>query len=402
MFPDHFLGFPRPRGRAGIRNKVLLLPIDRYSNQIAWQIERVVAGLTVFPCPGDMGRHGSDRERLFRLTRGIATHPNVGAVVLIGVKADFNYPEMRAARLLDAIAASGRPWAEVMVDTAGGMGQAALLGQQRARELLRRVSSQPRLPVPLGELAVGIKCGVSDGTSGISGNPALGAAMDRLVAAGGAVLFSETTEIIGAEHLLAERATTPATAARLLAMAARCEARAAGIGEDIRSINPIPSNIKAGISTLEEKSLGAIAKGGSTPLVAALDHGEPLTGPGLHFMDGWMATNSLLPALTASGCQLVVFQSGGGDLPDDPPIPAVNAGVVAPLFFMTGNPLVAAKARLGVDFDSSAVLTGEQDLATVGGRLLAALATTAAGQLTWGETLAYQENLEPWFDGPVF
>lgn len=399
---DFFYGFPRPAGRAGIRNKVLLLPIDRYSNQIAWQIGRVVSGMTVFPCPGDMGRHASDRERLFRLTRGVAIHPNVHSVVVIGVKADFNYPEMRAERILAAIRASGRTVESVMVDEAGGMGQAALLGQKFARQLTRQAAAQQRQAIPLGDLAVGIKCGVSDGTSGISGNPALGAAMDRLVAAGGSVLFSETTEIIGAEHRLASRAINDDVGRRVLRMAKRCEDLARSIGEDIRSINPIPSNIRAGITTLEEKSLGAIAKGGSTPLVAALEHGEPLSGPGLHFMDGWMATNSLLPALAASGCQLVVFQSGGGDLPDDPPIPAVNAGVVAPMFFMTGNPNVASKSAIGVDFDSSGILSGESTLSQTGATLLQALADTASGQLTWGETLSYQENLELWFDGPFF
>lgn len=399
---DTFLGYRRVQGRAGVRNKVLVLPIDRYTNQIAWQIQQVVSDVTVFPCPGDMGRHGADRERLFRLTRGLACHPNVHSVLLVGVKPDFNYPEMRANRLLEAIRATGRRVEVVMVNEAGGMGLAALQGQTLARQLVREASAQAREPVPLGDLAVGIKCGVSDGTSGISGNPALGAAMDILIAAGGAALFSETTEIIGAEALLAERAVNPDVAQRVLEMAARTENRAKAVGEDIRSINPIPSNIKAGISTLEEKSLGAIAKGGTTPLVAAIEHAEPLTGPGLHFMDGWMATNSLLPALAATGCQIVVLQGGGGDLPSDPPIPAVNASVVSPLFFMTGNPHLAAKASTGVDFDSSGVLTGAVTLSDSGRQLIRQLAATASGAFTWGETLKYQEPLEPWFDGPFF
>ncbi|GHV50429.1 carbohydrate hydrolase [Deltaproteobacteria bacterium] len=402
MSHDTFAGFVREQGRAGIRNKVLLLPIDRYSNQIAWQIEQIVPEVTTFPCAGDMGRHAADRERLFAVTCGMATHPNVHSVILLGVKPDFNYPEMQSERLLQAIRASGRPVESIMVNEAGGMGKVILQGQTSARRLVREASRRQREPVPLRQLAIGIKCGVSDSTSGISGNPALGAAIDRLIAAGGAAVFSETTEIIGAEHLLAQRAADGSVRDAILDMAKRCEQRALSVGQDIRSINPIPSNIKAGITTLEEKSLGSIAKGGSTPLVNALEYATSLPGPGLYFMDGWMATNSLLPTLASIGCQIVVLQGGGGDMPYDPPIPVVNAGLVSPAFFMTGNPNLARDTPIGIDFDSSGILSGATDVATTGGHLLQALIETASGQKTWGETLRYQENLEIWFDGPFF
>jgi altronate dehydratase large subunit len=397
-----FQGFARRAGRAGIRNKVLLLPLDRYSNQIAWQVGQTAAGLTILPCAGDMGRHASDRERLFRISSGMATNPNVYGVILFGLKPDFNYPEMRAERLLEVIRAAGRPVESIMASQAGGLGPAVLRGQEAARRMTREASRQSRTPVPLGDLAIGIKCGISDGTSGLSGNPALGAAVDRLIALGGATLFAETTEIIGAEHLLAQRAVNSEVGSRILRMAEECEQRALAVGEDIRSINPIPSNIKAGISTLEEKSLGAVAKAGSAPLAGALDYARQIPGPGLYFMDAWMATNSLLPTLAASGCQIVVLQAGGGDMPQNPPMPAVNAGLVAPVFFMTGNPQFARQVDLGLDFDSSGILDGSLSLAEAGKELLQALAATAEGRLTWGETLRYVENLEIWFDGPCF
>lgn len=399
---DTFLGYARSRGRAGVRNKVLLLPIDRYANQVAWNIEQTVAGVSRFVCPGDMGRHAQDRERLYALMRGIALNPNVASIVLLSVRADFNYPETRAQRLLDAIGASGKPVEALYLHDAGGVGAATVQGERIARRLVRQASAQPRVEVPLGDITIGIKCGVSDGTSGISGNPALGAAMDRLVERDGTVIFSETTEIIGAEHLLAERAADADTRARVLAMAGRVEAQARAVGEDIRSINPIPSNIKAGISTLEEKSLGAIAKGGTSPLRGALDHGCAPEGRGLYFMDGWMASHSLPAALASAGAQIVVLQSGGGDLPFDPPVPVVNAALVAPMFFMSGNPQLAAKMPIGLDFDAQALLTGARSLAGVGEDLLDALADTASGQLTWGETQRYVEAQELWFDGPFF
>lgn len=399
---DSFAGYARPRGRAGVRNKLLLLPIDRYSNQAAWNVEQLVAGVSRFVCPGDMGRHAQDSERLYTLMRGTALNPNVGAVLLLAVRADFNYPETRAARLLEAIGATGKPVEIVYLHDAGGVGMATNQAERLARKLVRQLSAQPRQEVPLGDISIGIKCGVSDGTSGISGNPALGAAMDLLVGQGGTVIFSETTEIIGAEHLLAARAADEQTRCRVLSMASRVERMAREVGEDIRSINPIPSNIKAGISTLEEKSLGAIAKGGTTPLQGALDHGCAPERPGLYFMDGWMASHSLPAALASAGAQIVVLQSGGGDLPYDPPVPVVNAALVSPMFFMSGNPQLAAKMPVGLDFDAQSVLTGANSLAGVGAELLEALAATAAGQLTWGETQRYVETQELWFDGPFF
>jgi len=399
---ESFHGYRRARGRAGIRNKVLLLPIDRYSNQLAWNIDQTVAGLTRFTCPGDMGRHASDRERLFHVMRGLAQNPNVAAVLLIGVREDFNYPETRAQRMLDALDDCGKPVETLFISHAGGMGLAGIQGERIARRLLRHVGRQQRQEVPVGDLCIGIKCGISDGTSGISGNPALGSAMDLLVSRQGTVMFSETTEIIGAEQLLAERARDASTRDRLLEMVARTERQACAVGEDIRSINPIPSNIKAGITTLEEKSLGAIAKGGTTALCGALEHAHAPEEPGLYFMDGWMAGNSLPLGLAAAGAQITILQSGGGDMPDDPPLSVVNPGLVSPNFFMSGNPNLAAKLEVGLDFDSSGVLLGTHTLAEIGEAILAELAAVASGQPTWGETQKFMETQEVWFDGPFF
>lgn len=397
-----FKGYRRAVGRSGVRNKVLILPLDRYSNQVAWAVANTVAGVTVFQNPGDMGRHGKDRERLFRVMLGLARNPNVHSVVMIGVRMDFNYPETRATRMIEHLEGVGKPIEFVEVAKDGGMGLTTLKAQKIARQLVRDAALQQREDIPLSDLLIGIKCGISDGTSGISGNPALGQAMDRLVEAGGSVIISETTEVIGAEHILAERAVDEETRQRLLAMVAKTEAQARSVGEDIRSINPIPSNIKAGITTLEEKSLGAIAKGGTSPLQGALDYGHQPQGNGLYFMDSWMAGNALMPGLAAAGSQITIFQSGGGDMPDDPPVPAIDPGIVAPLFFMTGNPNLAAKLDIGVDFDSSSVLANPKGLVEIGHKILDELVHTANGQLTWGETTNYKEGIEVWFDGPFF
>lgn len=399
---DHFLGFERTAGRAGIRNHVLLLPIDRYSNETAWHIARTVGGLRRFVCPGDMGRTAADRQRLADVMRGIACNPNVGAVLLIGVDRAFNYPETAADGLIEAIEATGKPVATLFIADAGGAANTVSVGIRRARQLRRDLGRQPRREVPAGDLVIGIKCGTSDGTSGVSGNPSLGAAMDALIDQNGTAIFSETTEIVGAEKLLAARASNRATADRILEMAARIERQAQAIGEDLRSINPIPANIKAGISTLAEKSLGAISKGGSTPLQGALEYAQAPAGRGLYFMDGWMASNSLPLSLAAAGAQITVLQSGGADLPFDPPLAVTNPGLVAPNFYMSGNPVFVSKLEAGLDFDASGVLTATTDLAAVGRALLEELIAVASGMPTYGETLVYEEEKEVWFSGPVF
>ena len=396
---ETFNGFRRPTGRAGIRNQVLLLPLDRLSNQIAWNIEQQVAGVTRFQNPGDYGRHSSDRDRLYRITRGLARNPNVYATIVIAMRDSYGYPETRAIRLRDDLADLGRPLGWLMIDEWGGNGGATDQGIRLARQLVRDASNQDREAVPLSDLTLGIKCGLSDGTSGISGNPSLGRAADLLIGAGGSAIFSETTEVIGAERVLGAR-TTPEIAERLYEVIRRTEAIAAATGEDIRTINPIPSNIKAGISTLEEKSLGAIAKGGTTPLKDVLEHAVPHDGRGLFFMDGWMASNSLPVALAGSGAQVIVFQMGGNDVLGDVPAPATNPALVAPLFLMSGNPNVAKTRPIGLDFDASAVLTGAGNLDEVGSDLFKTLIRVAGGGKTWGETLKWQETVEIWFDGP--
>lgn len=399
---DSFLGYERPVGRAGIRNHVLLLPIDRYANETAWTIAQSVKNVRRFVCPGDMGRTAPDRQRLADVMRGIACNPNVGAVVLIGVDADFNYPETHSQLIIDAVAAAQKPIVPLFMAEAGGVAQTVTEGIRQCRLLARDLGRQPRKDVPLGDLSIGIKCGTSDGTSGVSGNPSLGAAMDLLVARDGTAIFSETTEIVGAEDVLAARCADQATAQRILEMAQRIEAQSFAVGEDLRSINPIPANIKAGISTLAEKSLGAISKGGTTPLQGALEYAEAPLGRGLYFMDGWMASNSLPMALAAAGAQITVLQSGGANLPMDPPLAATTPGLVSPNFYMSGNPEFVTKLTAGLDFDASGVLTRSESLTAIGEQLMHEFVSVASGMPTFGETLAYEEEKEIWFDGPAF
>ena len=396
-----FWGYLRPDGAVGVRNHVLLLPATRNVNYICHRIASAVPGVTTFFTTGEYGRTGADRRRLARFLTGLARNANVANVLLIGMPHGYGYPEFQTDALAAEIAKSGKRLEILNVDACGGLEGTVVCGIRLARELVREATAMRRERAPLAKLSIGMKCGDSDATSGLAGNPALGRAVDRLLDAGGTALFSETLELIGAEQVLTQRAATPEVAARLLRLIAKWEARAAATGEDIRTINPIPENIAAGITTLEEKSLGAVEKTGTGPLAGVLDYCERPSGAGLWLMDAWMSSYSLLPSFAAAGAQLVIYQLGGNELPpQDAPLSANSPGLVAPLLTISGNPRTAEVAGDYLDVSTGGVLLGTETLDAAGERILEEILRTANGRATRGETMAYPEPFEVFFEGP--
>lgn len=396
-----FWGYSRPDGSVGVRNHVLILPATRNVNYICHRIALAVPGVTTFYTTGEYGRTGSDRKRLARFLTGIARNPNVANVLLIGMPHGYGYPEFQTDALAAEIAKSGTRLEILNVDRCGGLEGTVVQGIRLARELVREATAMRREAAPLSKLTIGMKCGDSDATSGLAGNPALGRAVDRLIDAGGTALFSETLELIGAEQTLVQRAKTPEVAQRLLRLIADWEARAASIGEDIRTINPIPENIAAGITTLEEKSLGAVEKTGTRELSGVLDYCERPGAPGLWLMDAWMSSYSLLPSFAAAGAQIVLYQLGGNELPpEDAPLSAVDPGLVAPLLTISGNPRTAKAAGDYLDVSTGGVLLGTETLDAAGEHILEEIVRTASGRATRGETMRYPEPFEVFFEGP--
>ena len=396
-----FWGYSRPDGSVGVRNHVLILPATRNVNYICHRIALAVPGVTTFYTTGEYGRTGSDRKRLARFLTGIARNPNVANVLLIGMPHGYGYPEFQTDALAAEIAKSGTRLEILNVDRCGGLEGTVVQGIRLARELVREATAMRREAAPLSKLTIGMKCGDSDATSGLAGNPALGRAVDRLIDAGGTALFSETLELIGAEQTLVQRAKTPEIAQRLLRLIADWEARAASIGEDIRTINPIPENIAAGITTLEEKSLGAVEKTGTRELSGVLDYCERPGEPGLWLMDAWMSSYSLLPSFAAAGAQIVLYQLGGNELPpEDAPLSAVDPGLVAPLLTISGNPRTAKAAGDYLDVSTGGVLLGTETLDAAGERILEEIVRTASGRAARGETMRYPEPFEVFFEGP--
>lgn len=396
-----FWGYYRPDGSVGVRNHVLILPATRNVNYICHRIALAVPGVTTFYTTGEYGRTGGDRKRLARFLTGIARNPNVANVLLIGMPHGYGYPEFQTDALAAEIARSGKRLEILNVDRCGGLEGTVVQGIRLARELVREATAMRREAAPLSKLTIGMKCGDSDATSGLAGNPALGRAVDRLIDAGGTALFSETLELIGAEQTLVQRAKTPEVAQRLLRLIADWEARAASIGEDIRTINPIPENIAAGITTLEEKSLGAVEKTGTRELSGVLDYCERPGEPGLWLMDAWMSSYSLLPSFAAAGAQIVLYQLGGNELPpEDAPLSAVDPGLVAPLLTISGNPRTAEAAGDYLDVSTGGVLLGTETLDAAGEHILEEIVRAANGRATRGETMRYPEPFEVFFEGP--
>ena len=396
-----FWGYSRPDGSVGVRNHVLILPATRNVNYICHRIALAVPGVTTFYTTGEYGRTGGDRKRLARFLTGIARNPNVANVLLIGMPHGYGYPEFQTNALAAEIAKSGTRLEVLNVDRCGGLEGTVVQGIRLARELVREATAMRREAAPLSKLTIGMKCGDSDATSGLAGNPALGRAVDRLIDAGGTALFSETLELIGAEQTLVQRAKTPEVAQRLLRLIESWEARAASIGEDIRTINPIPENIAAGITTLEEKSLGAVEKTGTRELSGVLDYCERPGEPGLWLMDAWMSSYSLLPSFAAAGAQIVLYQLGGNELPpEDAPLSAVDPGLVAPLLTISGNPRTAKAAGDYLDVSTGGVLLGTETLDAAGEHILEEIVRAANGRATRGETMRYPEPFEVFFEGP--
>jgi altronate dehydratase large subunit len=366
-------------------------------------VSQYVPGTKSVITAGENGRHKKDRERLGRIYAGLAKNSNVYGTVVLGAKKDFGYREVEPYNLAHEIAQAGKPTEVLTVEESGGLERLVEQAIEFARSYVHQASLVRREPVSVDKLTIGVKCGLSDATSGIAGNPSFGKAADLLIAAGGSAIFSETVELIGAEEELAARCVNETDAKRLLEMVAEVELAAKRTGEDIRAINPLPSNIAAGLSTLEEKSLGAVRKAGSSPIVGVLEYATQPSRKGLHFMDGWQSSFSLPMSLAAAGCQISIYQLGGDDLPsNDPPMLATNTGVVAPLMMITGNPRTASKAKRSIDFSSGAMITGEATVDAMGEALYGKILSIASGELTKGETIRYSDPLEPYFLGPVF
>ncbi len=393
-----FLGYLRPDGSAGTRNYVLIIP----QGIIAKSICDFVAGTRMLQTVDHgSGRTANDRERIARVLIGLGKNPNVASVIVHAASPGVGYPELGAERLADEIASSGKQVEVIDPAKDGGVYGSITRGIQLARKMVREASQLRRVELGDEYLCLGVKCGYSDTTSGIAGNPAIGYLYDKVVKAGGTAFFGETTEIIGAEHALARRAVTPQVAEAILHAVEYREALARSTGLDIRTINPVPANIKGGISSLEEKSLGAVHKSGTAPIQGVLQYAERPKGKGLYFVDNWMGSLSIFAGYAAAGSNLVMFQLGGGGL-NGRNLMEGSPSVVAPFLWCTANPNTYAMALENIDFYSGTVIEGKEDPEQAGERLYQTVVDVASGTLSRSETLLYSDPVDLCLEEPRF
>jgi len=373
-----FKGYRRPDGKVGIRNHVLILPTSVCAAQVAAEIARGVHGCVAACHAYGCCQVGADARLTFRTLRNTAANPNVGAVVVVGLGCEGLEP----LAMIQAIEGLGKPSAGVIIQEDGGTVRAIAHGQAVARALAAQLATQPREEADVSTLILGLECGGSDATSGLAANPALGVASDLLLSLGGTCLLSETTESIGAEHVLARRAVNDAVRQRLIEIVRACEERALRMGEDLRGSQPTPGNIAGGISSLEEKSLGCIHKAGSAPVQGVLEYGEVPPGTGLYVMDTPGQDVESMSGLAAGGVQVMVFTTGRGTPTGNPIMPVIK---------VTANRRTAERMADNIDLDLSGVIEGALAIERAGERIFDEILDVANGKLTKAERLGHTE-----------
>jgi altronate dehydratase large subunit len=371
-----FLGYPRENGTFGVRNDVAVISIMDNCNPVTRAIANAVHGTLPVTTLFVRGQYGHDLEVTLESLAGMGRNPNIAGVVLVGLEPHTTEEVARRIR------PSGKP-VEAVTLQPGGTVNAIADGTRLALRLATRASSIRRQPCPVSALMVGVECGGSDTTSGLTCNPVIGRMADRLVDDGGTVIISETSEFFGAEHLFAQRAADPDVGRAFTDMVLRLEREALSRGMDIRGTNPTPDNIRGGLSTIEEKALGAMAKSGTRPLRGVLTYGQAPTSPGLHFMDAPAPAVENLTAFAAAGCQLIFFGTGVGN-----PI----GNMVTPTVKVSGNVNTLRTMPENIDFDASAILESGAKVSDIGDRLFAYAVEVASGTRTSSELLDVRET----------
>jgi altronate dehydratase large subunit len=375
-----FLGYRRPDNRVGTRNHLLVVPTVICSSVVAERIAAAAGPIgAALPHLAGCGQLGPDMRMTHDTLAAYCAHPNVGGVIVVALGCE----QVVADVLADAARRQRKPAEIVAIQSEGGTVRATEKGARIAKAMAAALAAQDREPCDVAELVLSLKCGGSDYTSGLASNPTLGRVTDRLVSAGGSAVLGEIAEIMGAEHLLAARATRPATASQLIQVITRVETEARALGLDIRGTQPSPGNIRGGLTTIEEKSLGATHKGGErAPLEDVVGYAAPITRKGLTVMDTPGLDVESVTGMVGGGAQVVVFTTGLGTPTGNP---------IAPVIKVTGNARTARHMADNIDVDVSGVMDDSETLDAAADRLFQEILAVASGRQTAAETLGHRE-----------
>jgi (2R)-sulfolactate sulfo-lyase subunit beta len=372
-----FQGYKRENGRVGVRNHVIVLPVDDLSNAASEAVAANIKGALAIPHPYGRLQFGADLELHFRTLIGTGANPNVAAAIVIGIEDGW------AKRVADGIAKTGKPVSFFGIEGNGDL-ETIRRASHKTKEYVQWASELRREERPLRDLWVSTKCGESDTTSGIGSNPCVGNAFDKLYPHGATLVFGETTELTGGEHLVAERCRTPAVRERFMFMFDRYqEVVNRHKTSDLFESQPTKGNIAGGLTTIEEKALGNIQKIGKKCMVdGVLDKAEVPGAPGLWFMDSSSAAAEMVTLCAASGFAVHFFPTGQGNVIGNPILPVIK---------ICANPRTVRLMPEHIDVDVSGITRREINMDQAGEKLLEMMFRTANGRLTAAEALGHRE-----------
>ncbi|EHO79672.1 UxaA family hydrolase [Fusobacterium ulcerans] len=375
-----FYGYKRSDGKVGVRNHVLILPASVCASDAARMISSQVKGTVTFNNQNGCSQVPSDQQYTMDMMAGYAANPNIYATVVISLGCENCQMDL----VVDEIAKrTNKPIKILIIQEEGGTIRTIEKGIRYAMELVQEATLLQKEMFPISELIIGTECGGSDPTSGLAANPLVGELSDRIVKMGGTSILSETTEFIGAEHILAKRAKNEEIKGRIYEIINRYEKSLESVGEKVRAGNPSPGNKAGGITTLEEKSLGCIHKGGTSIIQDVIDYAKPVEEKGLIIMDTPGNDPSSIAGMIAGGAQIILFTSGRGTPTGNP---------IAPVIKISGNRITYENMKDNIDVDASHVIYGPESLEELGEMLLKEVIDVASGKLVKAEILGFVET----------
>lgn len=384
-----FLGYKRANGKVGSRNHVAVIPSVICANDVAQAIVGQVQGTVGYFHHQGCCQLPPDLDRVTDTLCSLGCSPNVGAALVVSLGCEGTDHE----RLVQTIAESGKPVEIIHIQELGGASRAIQAGIDAAQKLVIEISTQQRQPVDISNVVMAIKCGASDTTSGMASNCVVGYVADKLVDLGGTVVFGETTEFLGGEHLLARRAVNKEVADKIYEIVNNMEARAKSLGCDMRKGQPTPGNIAGGLSSIEEKSLGAIVKSGTRPIQGVLGYSDMVTDQkGLWIKDTPGREPEILTGMACTGAQFMMFSTGRGAPQGFPSMPVIK---------VCGNPNTYERMIHDMDLNAGRIITGEKTIEEVGEEAFALLLRVLNGEYTKNEAIKYFNSIDIYTMGPV-
>ena len=387
-----FQGYRRPDGKFGARNLVAVIPTTICANDVAQAICRQIQGTVGYFHHQGCCQLPSDLKRVTEVLIDLGLSANVGAALIVSLGCEGTDHQ----RVYETIKASGKPCEIIHIQELGGTSAGIQAGMDAAQRLVMQISGQQRETCDISNLTMAIKCGGSDTTSGMASNCVIGYVADKLVDLGATVVFGETTEFLGGEHILANRAVggpDGPVAKKIYEIVERMENRAKAIGEDMRGGQPTPGNIAGGLSSIEEKSLGAIVKSGHRPIQGVLEYTDRITDQkGLWIKDTPGREPEILTGMAATGAQVLMFSTGRG---------APQGFCSMPVIKICGNPITYARMSHDMDLNAGRIITGEKTIEQVGEEAFEMLLKVLSGQMTKNEALSYFGSIDIYCIGPV-